>query len=80
VFWRTKYPNADVRVSVQGASPVAPQTTTITGQRAPTGHTQGRFNTTLPLRGLRPGAYVLRVEALQPDSKPFVREVPFEIK
>lgn len=80
VFWRTKHPNTDIRVSVQGPSPVAPQTTSIPGVRASTGHTQGRFNTTLPLRGLASGAYVLRVEALQPTGKPFVREVPFEIK
>jgi len=80
VFWRTKHPNADVRVSVQGPSPVPPQLTSIAGMRAPTGHTQGRFNTTLPLRGLTPGSYVLRVEATQAEGKPFVREVPFEVK
>ena len=80
VFWRTKHPNTDVRVSVQGPTPVPPQTTSIDGLRAPTGHTQGRFNTTLPLRGLTPGSYVLRVEAVHPDSKSFVREVPFEVR
>lgn len=80
VFWRTKHPNTDVRVSVQGPTPVPPQTTSIAGLRAPTGHTQGRFNTTLPLRGLTPGSYVLRVEAVHPNSKSFVREVPFEVR
>ena len=80
VFWRTKHPHADLRVSVQGPSPVPPQTTSIAGVRAPTGHTQGRLSTTLPLRGLTPGAYVLRVEAVQPDGKPFARLVPFEIR
>jgi hypothetical protein len=48
--------------------------------RAPSGHTQGRFNTTLPLRGLAPGSYVLRVEAVHPDNKSFIREVPFEVR
>jgi VWFA-related protein len=80
VYWRTKYPETDVRVSVQGPSPIPAQSTTITGQRGPTGHILGRFNTSLPLRGLSPGPYVLRVEASQPNGKSFVREVPFEIK
>lgn len=79
-FWRTKHPATDVRVSVQGPSPVPPQTTSLAGMRAPTGHTQARFNSTLPLRGLKAGAYVLRVEALPPTGKSFVREVPFEVK
>ena len=80
VFWRTKHPDAEVRVSVQGPSPVPLQTTSIAGMRAPDGHTQGRFNTAVPLRGLTPGSYVLRVEATQPTGKPFVREVPFEVR
>ena len=80
VYWRTKHPSTDVRVSVQGPTPVPAQTVWIAGSRAPSGHSQGRFNTTLPLRGLTPGAYVLRVEAVQADSKPFVREVPFEVR
>ncbi len=80
VFWRTKHADADVRVSVQGPSAVAPETTSISGQRASSGHTQSKFSTTLPLRGLTPGAYVLRVEAQQHTGKPFARQVPFEIK
>jgi hypothetical protein len=80
VFWRTKHPNADVRVSIQGPSEIPPQLTSIAGMRAPTGHTQGRFNTTLPLRGLTPGSYVLRVEAAQAEGKPFIRELPFEVR
>lgn len=80
VYWRTKYPDTEIRVSVQGPSPIPPQSTTITGPRALTGYTQGRFNTSLPLRGLSPGSYVLRVEASQPAGKPYVREVPFEIR
>ena len=80
VYWRTKYPETEVRVSVKGPSPIPVQTTTVTGPRAPTGHTQGRFNTSLPLRGMTHGSYVLRVEASQAAGKPFVREVPFEIR
>ena len=80
VFWRTKHPNTDVRISVQGPSPVPAQTTSVAGMRAPTGHTQGRFNTTLALRALTPGAYVLRVEAIHPEGKPFIRELPFEVR
>lgn len=80
VYWRTKYPNTDVRVSVQGPTPIPSQATTIAGVRAPTGHTQGRFNTSLPLRSLQPGSYVLRVEASQAAGKSFVREVPFEVR
>jgi hypothetical protein len=79
-FWRTKHPAADVRVSVRGPSPVPPQTSSLAGLRTFSGHTQAQFSTTLPLRGLKPGAYVLRVEALQPTGKPFVREVPFEVR
>jgi hypothetical protein len=80
VFWRTKHPDTEIRMSVLGPSPVAPQTTTIAGARAPSGHTQSRFNTTLPLRGLTPGSYALRVEAVQQTGKPFLREVPFEVR
>jgi hypothetical protein len=80
VFWRTKHPSTDIRVSLQGPSAVPPQTTSVAGVRAPTGHTQARFNTTLPLRALAPGPYVLSVEALQPSGKPFLRQVPFEVR
>ena len=80
VFWRTKHPDAEIRMSVQGPMPLPPQTISINGMRAPTGHTQGRFSTTLPLRGLTAGSYVLRVEAAQLQGKPFVREVPFEVR
>jgi hypothetical protein len=55
VFWRTKHPDAEIRMSVQGPMPLPPQTISINGMRAPTGHTQGRFSTTLPLRGLTAG-------------------------
>lgn len=79
-FWRTKHHDTEIEVSVRGPSSVPPQTFSVAGMRAVTGHVQAPVSTTLPLRGLVAGSYVLRIEARQPTGKPFAREVPFEVR
>jgi hypothetical protein len=79
-YWRSHEMTADVTMTVTGPTVVPPQRKTLQATVPAPGRRQAVFDTELPLAGLTPGSYVLRIEARLPKGKPAHRELPFNIK
>lgn len=78
-FWKRPSETARTTIQIVGGDAQPPRTLTLPGRPTAGGGREAILETTVPLAGLRPGPYVLRVEAALPGAKAVVREVPFEI-
>jgi hypothetical protein len=68
-----------VTIRIDGGDKATPSTLDLPGRAAAGGGHEATLDGTVPLAGLHPGPYVLRVEAALASGKPVVREIPFEI-
>jgi VWFA-related protein len=76
--WRSSPTALDVEVSILGGPAPRMQPLALDAI-ASAGTRRAAIDTVVPLAGLAPGSYVLRVEARLPKAKPVLREIPFEI-
>jgi VWFA-related protein len=79
-FWKSDDEAVVADVSVTGAPAFPTQHFTLPGRLGRDGHRSATLDVALPLNGLTPGQYVLRVNAHSPKREPFAREVPFEVR
>lgn len=77
--WRSSTTVADVEVSIAGGPAPEPLRFSIRGADTEVRNLRAIFDRTVPLQGLEPGSYVLRVVVKPPGGDPVVREVPFQI-
>jgi VWFA-related protein len=80
LYWKRNAERADVTVQVVGGEGRPPVSSTVIGHSRADGGREGALDTTVPLSGLPRGAYVLRVDATLPGSKPVTRQVPFDVR
>lgn len=67
VFWGRKDASATVTISVPDSS-IAPQSIATTGSETTPGNWHGVATASVPLAGLKPGAYGLKIEARLPSG------------
>jgi VWFA-related protein len=79
-FWKSDDEAVTADISVKGAPAFTTRTVTLPGRAIKDGHRQATLDTTLPLKDLAPGSYVLHVEVHAAKRKPAARDVPFEVK
>jgi VWFA-related protein len=77
--WRSSATTADVEISIAGAPSLEPLRFSIRGADSAVRNLEAAFDRGVPLQGLQPGAYILRVVVTLPAGDPVVREVPFTI-
>ena len=78
-FWKAGSGDASATISLVGGEGRPPRTIALGGRPGAGGLREATLDTSVPLAGLRPGAYVLRVEFTLPGGDPVVRAVPFEV-
>lgn len=84
--WRGEDAQAVIQTSIVGAGgqgtdhPGDPLEFSVIALGTPAASRDTTFDTALPLRGVAPGSYILRVVARLPDGNPVVREVPFAVR
>jgi VWFA-related protein len=79
ISWRSSATHADVEMSIAGGAVQEPQRFSIHGADSAVRNLEAAFDRTLPLQGLQPGTYILRVVVTLPEGNPVVRQVPFTI-
>lgn len=79
VFWGRRDASATVTVAVPDSS-IAPQSITTTGEETTPRHRRGEATTTLPLAGLKPGAYGLKIEARLASGDVATRLIQFFVR
>jgi VWFA-related protein len=80
MFWTTNDNNVELTFSVTGPKAIAARAVPLAAAAAADGNRrQATFETTLPLRGLPPGDYVLHVEARLPNRQTARKAVPFQL-
>jgi VWFA-related protein len=79
-LWKSNDTEADVTITVTGPSSPPPTQIKVEGTVAPDKRRTATIDGEIPLTGLAPGSYVLRVEGKLGKKKPAVREVPFTVK
>jgi hypothetical protein len=80
VFWKSDDEAVAADVSLRGASAFPAQHVSLPARPDKDGHRSAALDTTLSLKDVLPGAYVLRVDVHSPKRKPAFREVPFEVR
>lgn len=78
-FWRSSATAADVEISIAGGPVREPLRFSIRGAESAVRNLEAAFDRTLPLQGLQPGNYILRVVVTLPAGEPVVRQVPLTI-
>lgn len=79
-YWRANDMSADVTMTITGPSPSSARHTTIAGEVPALGRRQGALDVRIPLTGLAPGAYVLRIDSHLTKGKPASRALPFTVR
>ena len=79
-FWKRNVESARVSIQIVGGEARPAQTIELAGRPIAGGAREATLDGELPLGGLRPGAYVLRIEASLPSGAACVRQIPFEIQ
>lgn len=77
--WKGSAAGLDTKISVEGASAASPLEFTVSGQTSAEGWT-ATIDRTIPLRGLAPGNYVLRLITRSAAGDSVIRQVPFVIR
>jgi hypothetical protein len=82
VFWGSKDAEAEVTLTITGASTIAPQVLHVTGTPAAgnASHREGTLTALVPLKDLAAGSYTLHIEAKLANGQTARRDVPFEVK
>jgi hypothetical protein len=79
VFWGRKDASATVTISVPNSS-IAPQSIATTGTETTPEHRHGATTASVPLAGLKPGAYGLKIEARLPGGDVATRLIQFFVR
>jgi hypothetical protein len=82
LFWGSKDADADVTLTITGATGLTPQVVHVTGTPAAgnASHREGTLTALVPLKDLAAGAYTLRIEGKLANGQTARRDVPFEVK
>lgn len=78
--WKGAGPSLKATISIDGAPDWAPLDLAVAGESVSGAGLTAAIDRTIPLRGLAPGAYVLRLTARRATGEPVVRQVPFVIQ
>jgi VWFA-related protein len=79
VFWGRKDASATVAISVPDSS-IAPRSIATTGTETTPDHRRGVATASVPLAGLKPGAYGLKIEARLPGGDVATRLIQFFVR
>jgi VWFA-related protein len=79
-FWKRNVERARVSIQIVGGEARPAQAVELAGRPTAGGGREATLDGDLPLGGLRPGAYVLRIEGALPSGAAVVRQVPFDVQ